>query len=215
MTQRQTATRPHAQALQVWLDDHGDALWRFAVSRVGQQHAEDIVQETLLAALKAAASFEGRSSAETWLLGIMSNKVVDHYRRRARAGAVASIDPTHTEDLPPEPTDEFNRRGKWARKPGNWDRAAPTAETPGEDPLRTAYRACMDKLPDILKDALELRELRDLPPDTVCQALGISATNLWTRLHRARASLRKCIDSTLNPPPAPRAASSAMKKGSK
>lgn len=181
-----------------WLTAHGDALWRFAVSRVGEQHAEDIVQETLLAAIKAAASFEGRSSAETWLLGIMNNKVIDFYRKRAREHA--HRESQHEQQLDAEEASEFAPDGHWARKPGNWEELAPSsAEAAAEDPLRAAYRSCMDKLPAILKDALELRELRDLPPETVCQALGISATNLWTRLHRARAALRKCIDDRLDP----------------
>lgn len=186
MTQAHPASSTGAALVSTWLQAHGDALWRFAVSRVGEQHAEDIVQETLLAALKAAASFEGRSSAETWLLGIANNKVMDHFRKRAREQA------RREQEVDAEQAAEFAPDGHWAVTPGNWD----TAES---DPLRAAYRACMDKLPAILRDALELRELRNLPPDTVCQALGITATNLWTRLHRARAALRKCIDDRLDP----------------
>ncbi|HYC99687.1 MAG TPA: RNA polymerase sigma factor [Phycisphaerales bacterium] len=190
-------TRPaggNAALVQTWLSQHGDALWHFAVSRVGDQHAEDVLQETLLAALTAAASFQGRSSAETWLLGIMSNKVVDHFRRRARHNAQAIGE--EDDGLPPAP-DEFTPSDKWARKPANWNRLARNGDAPDEDPVRAAYRRCMDHLPAILKDALELRELRDLPPATVCQALGISPTNLWTRLHRARAALRRCIEDGL------------------
>jgi RNA polymerase sigma-70 factor (ECF subfamily) len=186
VTQTHPTTTSSTALVSGWLANHGDALWRFAVSRVGDQAAEDIVQETLLAAIKAAASFEGRSSAETWLLGIMNNKVMDYFRKRAREQA-------HREqELDTEQAAEFAPDGHWAVTPGNWDAAA-------EDPLRAAYRACMEKLPAILRDALELRELRNLPPETVCQALGITATNLWTRLHRARAALRKCIDDRIDP----------------
>lgn len=186
-----------------WLKDHGDALWRFAVSRVGEQHAEDIVQETLLAALKAAASsetaFQGRSAPETWLIGIMNHKVMDFFRKRAREKARQTD--AEEQRLDAEEAAEFAPDGHWARKPLDWDRFSQpgAAESTAEDPLRAAFRACLDKLPAILKDALELRELRQLPADAVCQALDISATNLWTRLHRARAALRKCIDDRLEP----------------
>jgi RNA polymerase sigma-70 factor (ECF subfamily) len=189
-----------------WLANHGDALWRFALSRVGPQHAEDILQETLLAALKAASAdatnFQGRSAPETWLIGIMNHKVMDFFRKRARdqarfeAAAEQQIDTAQAAEFAPD--------GHWAHKPADWDTAgAPstsqTTPTDTDSPLRAAYRACNDKLPAILRDALELRELRGLPADTVCQVLDISPTNLWTRLHRARAALRKCIEDALNP----------------
>lgn len=191
MTQAPQTHNDRSALAAQWLAAHGDALWRFAVSRVGDQAAEDIVQETLVAALAGAASFQGRSSAETWLLGIMHNKVVDHYRRRARE--LASRTPA---DEPPDSADgEFRPDGHWAVKPSDWSGYTDAAE----DPLRVAYRHCMGSLPLILRDALELRELRDLPPETVCQELGITATNLWTRLHRARAALRLCIENRLNP----------------
>ena len=46
--------------------------------------AEDIVQDTFLAALKSAKGFKGRSSAYTWLCSIAYHKVADHYRRQSR-----------------------------------------------------------------------------------------------------------------------------------
>ena len=201
MTQAHSTTSTSTSLVSGWLAVHGDALWRFAVSRVGDQHAEDIVQETLLAALKAAANdattYQGRSAPETWLIGIMNHKIVDFFRKRAREHA--SRESQQEKQLDAEEAAEFAADGHWARKPGNWDKLSLAADDAAEDSLRAAYRACMDKLPTILKDAIELRELRALPPETVCQALGISATNLWTRLHRARAALRKCIDDRLDP----------------
>ncbi|MFW6061874.1 MAG: sigma factor [Planctomycetota bacterium] len=50
-----------------WLDLYGDTLYRYAYARVrSEQLAEDLVQETLLAAWRARDSFQGRSSERTW-----------------------------------------------------------------------------------------------------------------------------------------------------
>jgi len=54
--------------------------------------AEDVVQDTLIAALKGADGFSGRSSVRTWLTGILKHKIVDAIRKKGREPAVASLD---------------------------------------------------------------------------------------------------------------------------
>src|SRR5262249_28568050 len=68
-----------------WLDCHGDYLYRYALMRVREAAmAEDLLQETLLAAVRSYPTHEGRSSERTWLVGIMKHKVIDYFRRSAR-----------------------------------------------------------------------------------------------------------------------------------
>src|SRR5690348_8926999 len=68
-----------------WLAEHGDALYDFALRRVRRSDlAEDLVQETLLAAMTAKSAFAGRSAERTWLLGIMRHKLVDSLRKSFR-----------------------------------------------------------------------------------------------------------------------------------
>ena len=60
-----------------WLNDYGDILYRYALVRVrSEATAEDLVQETLLAGLKAVDRFSGKSTARTWLVGILKHKNV-------------------------------------------------------------------------------------------------------------------------------------------
>jgi len=85
-----------------------------------QAVAEDIVQETFLAALRSAKQFRGRSKVYTWLCSIAYHKVADYYRRQARehrhrnsAIDVDSIDPEGnpgTHGVSPSPTEAAENR---------------------------------------------------------------------------------------------------------
>ncbi|WNV03000.1 sigma factor [Candidatus Methylospira mobilis] len=71
----------HSSTPEQWLDGHGDYLFRFALLRVqNESTAEDMVQETLLAALSAHHQRAGLSSERTWLTGILKHKIIDHFR---------------------------------------------------------------------------------------------------------------------------------------
>src|SRR5271166_2287281 len=68
-----------------WVELHGDYLFKYALMRLRDPaKAEDAVQETFLAALKGGRSFAGRSAEKSWLVGILKNKIYDHYRKASR-----------------------------------------------------------------------------------------------------------------------------------
>ncbi len=68
-----------------WVDQHGDCLYRYALLRVRKPEvAEDLVQETLLAAVRTHEKFGGRSTERSWLVGILKNKVCDYFRQLGR-----------------------------------------------------------------------------------------------------------------------------------
>src|SRR5271170_5005598 len=72
-----------------WVDVHGDYLFNFALGQMRDANlAEDLVQETLLAALKSQNAFSGRSSERTWLVGILRHKIYDHLRKSCRERAL-------------------------------------------------------------------------------------------------------------------------------
>src|SRR5258707_5380903 len=80
-TARQSSSSANPEA---WVDEHGDCLYRYAVMRVRHPEvAEDLVQETLLAAVRTQTSFRGTSSERSWLCGILKNKICDHFRKLA------------------------------------------------------------------------------------------------------------------------------------
>lgn len=177
-----------AHIIESWVDEHGDYLFRYALPRVRDRHvAEELVQETYLAALKAVGSFRGDSSPRTWLVGLLRRKIADHYRKRSREGEGESIDTT---DLVIDAW--FDDKGSWIKWPSRCEM----------DPAELLQRAdfwvvlenCVQALPERLAAAFTLRMMEARESEEVCKVLSITATNLWVALHRARARLRACLE---------------------
>ena len=170
-----------------WVDAHGDYLYRFSLARVKNvEVAEELVQETLLAALSARHSFRGRSSERSWLTAILKRKIVDWLRQTVRRRATQ-------EALPDFATEAFfTHRGKWKNKPDDW-----SSDDPGREMSRAEFRQilseCLGKLPTRLRHAFILRHVDERSTDEVCKAIGSSATNLWVMLHRSRLRLWRCL----------------------
>jgi RNA polymerase sigma-70 factor (ECF subfamily) len=170
------------------VDEHGDYLFRFALSRLRQREvAEDLVQETFLAALRGRDRFAGGSSERTWLVGILKRKIVDYLRRKGHEQPVGDLTASDqwVEAL-------FDERGNWSKKPGKWPAdAGATLET---QEFWAIFSACLDKLPERLASAFTLREVEELDGQEVCKVLNVSANNLWVMLHRARLGLLRCLE---------------------
>lgn len=171
-----------------WVDTHGAALLAYAVPRVrDQQTAEDLVQETFLAALQAD-NFRGDAQERTWLISILRNKICDHFRRLARERTHAS-----GEDVDPV-VDGMWAKGMehWTKEPNRWlvDDEALLSNREFWD----IFHACLGALPSRQAAAFVLRMMEDVDAERVCQDLEITATNLWVMLHRARCRLRACLE---------------------
>lgn len=171
-----------------WVEEHGDALFQFALMRVGRVDlAEDLVQEAFLAALRSHHEFQGKSSERTWLVSILKHKVIDTLRRKDRELTQSSIAGTDEwiDDL-------FDKRGRWKNQPGNWE------ENPGASlenaEFWEAYSRCLSKLPQQQANAFTLRETENISSVEICKELGISATNLGVILYRARIRLWRCLE---------------------
>src|SRR5881628_72606 len=76
-----------------WVELYGDYLFKFALMRLRDPaKAEDAVQETFLAALKGGKSFAGRSAEKSWLVGILKNKICDHFRKASRETSFTDLE---------------------------------------------------------------------------------------------------------------------------
>ncbi|TMH24236.1 MAG: sigma-70 family RNA polymerase sigma factor [Betaproteobacteria bacterium] len=170
-------------------NSHRGYLLRVAVLQLRDNDlAEDIVQDTLVAALQGAQGFSGRSSLKTWLTGILKHKIVDAIRRKTREPALASLD----EECQIEDFDAlFDDSGHWENPPADWG-----------DPESQLSRAqffdimqfCLDKLPPNTARVFMMREVMELESGEICKELSITSTNLWVILYRARMALRQCLE---------------------
>ncbi|MBI3606893.1 MAG: sigma-70 family RNA polymerase sigma factor [Nitrospirae bacterium] len=171
-----------------WLDRHGDALFRFAMLRVGDRNlAEELVQETYLAAWQAKDRYAGQSSERTWLVGILKHKVADSRRRdRARPAADSLESDEDADDL-------FDERGRWKYPPGDWgDSPAAFAEN---QEFWSVFSRCFEQLPGRLRLAFALKEDEGLDGETIRKVVGVATTNhVWVILYRARQALRRCLE---------------------
>ena len=167
-----------------WLEIHGSALYNFAFHRLRHHElAEEAVQETMLSAIRKSEQFVGYASERTWLFAILRRKVCDTLRRRLVNKTKVSID---DEATPENLLFDLNgswREGAMANVHGNLE----------SHELRKIVFQCLRKLPRIQAEIFMLRVLEEKETEDICKELDISTNNYWTRLHRARLGLAKCV----------------------
>jgi RNA polymerase sigma-70 factor (ECF subfamily) len=172
-----------------WLDRHGDGLYRYALIRVRDAAiADDLVQETLLAAIEAVDRFDQQSSERTWLIGILKHKIIDHLRKSIRefGASVSGASSLALED------ESFNERGHWQVEISDW--SGPEKSLEQEDFWRV-LNECVNRLPKRLATLFVLRELDGMTSEELCRTLHISSmNNLWVMLSRLRMRMRHCLD---------------------
>ncbi len=192
MTTAETNTPPDRDTddPEQWVDQYADPLYGFALLRVTDAAvAEELVQETFLAALTAfkGGNFHGKSSLQSWLTGILKHKIMDHFRKKYRNSA-DTFDDIREEKI----ADFFDAKGNWQVKPGSW------GDTPQkkyeQQELMLALIECIDTLAERQADAFRLRELDGEEAKVICKVLQISATNYWVLMHRARLAMRRCME---------------------
>jgi RNA polymerase sigma-70 factor (TIGR02943 family) len=173
-----------------WLDEHGDWLYRYALVRVRKPEiAEDIVQETFLAALRGLENFAARSSVRSWLCSILKNKVFDYHRNLGRETSFVDLDFCKEEFA-----ERFVPEGDWLHVDGPKEWKPPADEVMHRDEFWHTIRTCLGKLPQRIADVFMLREMDEIPSKDICEQFSISERNFWVMLHRARMTLRECLE---------------------
>jgi RNA polymerase sigma-70 factor (TIGR02943 family) len=168
----------------LWLDQHGDALYNFALNRLhSHELAEEAVQETLVSAFRKAKEFRAEAKERTWLFSILRNKISDMLRDQWKSRRQISLD----DEANPEGR-IFDRNGKLRSDAfGNARCELESRE------LHDIIMHCVQKLPRNQATIFVLKILQDKNSEEICQDLQISTTNYWTRLHRARLAIANCV----------------------
>lgn len=174
--------------LKNWVTDYADDLFRRALYLTSHREtAEDLVQETFLAAAQQLEHFGGKSSPRTWLYAILKNKVADHFRERYRKMPDAPLGTDAENDF-------FTPEGAWRPEamPAEWDDSpANLLDNPN---FGLVLEGCLGHLPRTWHDVVVLKFLEARKGIEICQELGITTTNFWQILHRAKLQLRLCLE---------------------
>ena len=183
------------QGLALWapetLASHRSYLYSYALARLRlPSAAEELVQETFLAAFEGQATFRGESKLRTWLTGILKHKIIDWHRGEARnPGRATPRSAAGSDDAYEETCDSlFDSAGGWVNPPSEWPNPEQSLDN---QRLRETIDKGLASLPAATARAFYLREIQGLSTDEICAELGISQSNCWVMLHRARLSLRQ------------------------
>ncbi len=176
-----------------WLDLYGDELYRYALLQLHDaSQAEDMVQETLLAALQGKDRYTGSATVITWLTGILKHKIIDHVRKQIRESPHNDLDEQLDETLHNEATDKlFDARGHWIVMPQDWGNPEKCLQ---QNHFQDVMRLCLARLNTLQSAVFSLREISGLNNEEICKELAITATNYWVLLYRARMGLRQCLE---------------------
>ncbi|MGL4575922.1 MAG: sigma-70 family RNA polymerase sigma factor [Burkholderiaceae bacterium] len=173
---------------------HRDYLYRFAMQKVGDADlADDLVQETLLAALQSAqrassgasSNFEGRSTYRVWLTGILKHKIMDAWRERGRTVSLASESEEGDDSLMEAAINEHADHATVQRHD-------PHAQYAWQQ-LAHRVQVAADELPAGVAEVFVAREIEGESTESLCQRLGLTEQNVGIRVHRARKAMKKAL----------------------
>lgn len=175
----EAARRGEADALATLVDRYGPRIHNFAWRMChSADDAKDILQETLLAAMRGLKDFRGEAKLSTWLFRIAANACRKMHRRGkfepARHLTLEEFLPTE-QDInaalgdPPETPETALRRTD----------------------LRQALEVAIAALPTPYRAVLILRDVEGLSTEEAAEALGVTSITVRVRLHRARLFVRQ------------------------
>ncbi len=174
------------QAFVRLVERYHEPMLRLAASFVPSRAvAEEVVQDTWLAALRGLDGFEGRSSLKTWLFRILVNRARTTGSREQRSVPVADPEPA----VGPS---RFDAAGGWADPPEHWIEAAEIRTEAGK--LADRIRARIDELPARQREVVLLRDVEGMSSEEVCAILALTEVNQRVLLHRGRSRLRQLFE---------------------
>jgi RNA polymerase sigma-70 factor (ECF subfamily) len=150
---------------------HTDALFRAALRMTRDRSAaEDLVQDTLLKAFRAASRFEAGTNLRAWLFTILVN--TSRNRRRASARDIVEIDSQTVETAEPLP-----------------EQAATPEDLLLRDILDADLQAALDALPDVFREAVWLRDVEEFSYAEIARIIDVPVGTVMSRISRGRRML--------------------------
>lgn len=169
-----------------WVEEYTDELYSWALYKISDDElAKDLVQDTFLAAAEKVSEFKGESSPKTWLFSILNYKIIDIYRKK--------VNKTELRE-PSGLADFFDEDGSWQieKMPKDWHDHEENLLDNAE--FEYVLKECLEALPEKWNTCVRLKYLTEKNGDEICQEVGISSTNFWQIIHRAKLQLRDCVE---------------------
>ena len=151
--------------------------------------AEDLVQDTLIAVLQQHQTRRGEATLRTWSTSVLKHKVADWYRSPDRRRLTQFDDDSHA--LSDDVGGQFDDTGRYREPVAAWQQ--PDGQVERKQMMQVLDR-CMTCLPPQTKRVFMMREWLGFDTGEICERLGVSADNCRVILHRARTSLRGCME---------------------
>ncbi len=156
-----------------------------------KQTAEDLVQETFLSAYKSLSQFNNESAPKTWLIAILNRKIIDYYRTQAKS--IVNNNQTNSFSLHDIEQQFFEDNGSLKSfKTADWE-SNQTNDLDNPEFIK-AFKKCMSKLPVQWQSSIKSKFILEKKSKDVCQELGITPSNYWQILHRAKLLLKQCLE---------------------
>lgn len=172
-----------SRAFEQLINDYGGMLYRVASRFVGQQEAEEVLQDSLLAVYEKIRTFDGRSALGTWLYRVVVNAALMRLRSRSRSRE-ETVDPG---DL------QFTDKGEFREEVADW--ALPPEDALLRQEGRSLLRQSIEALPETYRTVYVLAEIEGLAHQEIAAILDLTVATVKTRLHRARLILREALES--------------------
>lgn len=152
-----------------------------------KESAKDIVQETMIVAYQKLSDFQGKSTLETWIFGILNNKIAEYFRKKQKENN--HIDFNAEEVL-------FHKNGKWKKE---WvvDYMEEKEEVQQKNQILQFLKKCFTTLNEQYQKVFAMKFFSEKSTQEICKACNISSDNVWQVLHRGKLQLKLCIQSQL------------------
>ena len=169
-----------------WVERYADYLYNYTLARISDRElAQDLVQDTFLAALGSVGNYKGDATERTWLIAILKRKIIDHYRKANSKKGKAEVRMGYRNNE--------DNEGDWLEERIADRRVKNKEEDMENQELGEAIYGCIDNLPKRQALVFKMKTLQGYDTEAICNELGITASNLWVMIHRARTTLMECL----------------------
>jgi len=172
-----------------WVEEHSDLLYRYSLQHsLHEDVAKDFVQETFLAAWRNMDAYKGEASVKNWLFVILKSKIADHFRKSSTKHELQQMQLENNESPFFDEEDHW-RNGLYPRQ---WIvDFSNTAET---KEFYQVFQSCGKKLKEIQNNVFVMKYVDGMNSEEICKVLGITSSNYWVLIHRAKVQLRACLE---------------------